>query len=278
MLFHRLKSHLGHLKYQLSGTTTLGARRYRMRGYMPYRFAAGSSHEPNVQAAIARTLKECPGVFIDVGANCGQTLVAVLSADPQRHYVGFEPQIACCHYIEQFIKDNDLRQARILPIALSDGTRLLPFFSDSDHDLMASLSPSHRANQSTPARIKSFVCSRIGDEVLSELGIDSIAAIKIDVEGAELSVLKGLSVTLKRERPTLFFEVLPNFVGDDRKRLAEPWCVKNRAVAHEMYQLLASLDYKIFQLHERDGETPAEKFNLDDSDTFGGLNYVARAS
>ena len=39
-----------------------------------------------------------------------------------------------------------------------------------------------------------------------ERGVDSIAMLKIDVEGAEYSVIEGARETIIRDRPTLIFE------------------------------------------------------------------------
>jgi len=70
---------------------------------------------------------------------CGQNLAKILSIDKDRPYLGFEPQLSCCFNADQFIKANDLVNARVLPIALSDGNRLMSFFSNGETDECASL-------------------------------------------------------------------------------------------------------------------------------------------
>lgn len=47
---------------------------------------------------------------------------------------------------------------------------------------------------------------RHADSLLSELGIEAVNLIKIDTEGFEVEVLRGLAKTLERDSPTVFFE------------------------------------------------------------------------
>ena len=111
MLASRLKSHIKHARDQIVGRVKIGPRKYRIRGYLPSHLAVRTEWEPHVSLAISAILQKRKGVFIDIGANVGQTLFTVLRADPDRSYLGFEPQIACCHYLQQFIQDNGLMGA-----------------------------------------------------------------------------------------------------------------------------------------------------------------------
>jgi FkbM family methyltransferase len=52
------------------------------------------------------------------------------------------------------------------------------------------------------------VRARVLDDVLKVLGIARVDLIKIDVEGAELEVLRGLEETLREENPRVIIEVL----------------------------------------------------------------------
>jgi len=100
-----------------------------MAGYFPCRFTTSSNqHEQFLEVILRRVLEKRPGTFIDVGVNAGQTLAKVLSIDKERLYLGFEPQLSCCFNADQFIKANELVNARILPIALRDNNHLLSFF------------------------------------------------------------------------------------------------------------------------------------------------------
>ncbi|WP_220348755.1 FkbM family methyltransferase [Alkalilimnicola ehrlichii] len=79
-------------------------------------------------------------------------------------------------------------------------------FTNSPFDVCASLS----ANTYLPGTLGTggVVIVDTGDAFLDRLGLTGVALIKIDVEGLELSVLKGLRETVDRERPYLIFEIL----------------------------------------------------------------------
>jgi hypothetical protein len=57
------------------------------------------------------------------------------------------------------------------------------------------------------------VCGRIGvdlvtiDVAITQHGLRPPTLVKVDVEGAELDVLKGMPVTLLRHRPTVLYEI-----------------------------------------------------------------------
>jgi hypothetical protein len=47
-----------------------------------------------------------------------------------------------------------------------------------------------------------------GDSLINLLKVEEISAIKIDVEGAELMVLKGMEKSIEKYRPYLYIEIL----------------------------------------------------------------------
>jgi len=270
VLVSRLRRHAKHARDQIVGSVRIGSRKYRIRGYLPSHLSAPTEWEPHVAFTIAKILRKRTGVFIDVGANVGQTLFTVLGVDPDCSYLGFEPQIACCHYLQQFIADNQLMpRVHIFPFALSSENGFFPFFSNRPYDDCGTLlSDVHQL------RNKQLVCARKGDEVLAELGVSKISAIKIDVEGAEFSVLAGLQRTLQKIRPPVIFEVLPNYRGGIKRD--ELVCVRKRAEADNIYQLLSSIGYALFQIDERSRTLiPIEQFNLDGKGTIPGRDYIA---
>ena len=263
-----LTHHVPRVRHQLGELMKIGERGYRVRGYLANRQATTLGHEPHLIRVLARAMAAQTGPVLDVGANTGQTLLKALSIDASRTYFGFEPQVGCCFCIGQFLADNQLDHARIVPVALSDRNGMIELHSAGGFDEMASAHP-------RPGTSSTFVAARIGDEVLAELGIPRPAVIKIDVEGAELQVLAGLRGTLARARPVLFFEVLPNFRGADRVPLHAPEATRNRARAAQILALLTGLGYGIQQIGADGTCRTITAFDLDDREGFAGRDFVA---
>jgi FkbM family methyltransferase len=264
----RIMSHLKRVQYQFGKSLKLGKKTFKVRGYHADRLATDFAHEPHFVALLERLFQDRSGAFIDIGTNVGQTLIKVVSIDPTREYVGFEPQIDCCFYIDRFIRNNLLTNASIFPIVLSDRNGMLKLYFNSDYDEMASTFPG--AGQSK------WVLSRVGDEVLSEMSLSNVAIIKIDVEGAELEVLRGLEVSMRKWRPLLIFEVLPNFTGEERTMLpAEMQQINDRRSA-EIAELLVDRGYKLYQVDANGREIAIHAFNLNDAKNYIGRDYVAR--
>lgn len=272
-MFTGITAHARRLSYHLGRGVTLGDHRFKLRGYHASRLSPLSNHEAFLVEVLRRQLAR-PGAFLDVGVNVGQTLMKVLSIDAERRYVGFEPQIGCCYFIEQFIRLNRLRNASVLPIALADANGTMTLYSHGEYDEMASLT-GDRDVTGAARPDATYVPTRIGDEVLRELGIGTIATIKIDVEGVELQVLRGLLETLKEKRPSVIFEVLPNFYGLDRTMQPPEVRAQNSAAASGIFALLDGIGYDIFQLDDTGAETKIIRFELDDRDAYVSGNYTA---
>lgn len=271
----RIESHATRISHLLGRRARFGGQSFKMPGYYASRLPnADDSHEDYLVAVLRRRIEASPGVFIDIGVNIGQTLAKVIGIDRGRRYLGFEPQISCCYNVDQFLRLNELHNAAVLPIALADCNRMLTFYSHGEFDEMAGLATG--SGNGAGARRANFVPARIGDEVLRELGIEDICAIKIDVEGAELQVLRGLRETLRAGNPSVIFEVLPNFHGKTERIMhAQPECARNQASADAIYALLRGAGYDIFQIDDAGGETRIDRFELNDRVNYAGNNYIA---
>ena len=147
---------------------------------------------------IARRLLRglCPpnGQFLDIGAHIGSVFSAVHRANPT----------ICITAIEADpVKADDLKRrygyAKIISCAVSEQKGTAEFFIYDAASGYNSLSPHQNA---TPARCIKVAVERL-DELLAE---DKPDFVKIDVEGAELGVLKGGEAMLARARPVIMFE------------------------------------------------------------------------
>jgi FkbM family methyltransferase len=244
-----------------------------MAGYIPDRFTATDDHEPQVASTIAEALRRHNGAILDVGANIGQTLVKVMQSFPTRRYVGFEPQIACCFYIDQFLRRNGLHHAQVLPFGLSDTQSFLTLRARSGTDECATAAGDLAILQE--ATTTTTIPVMVGDEVVDSLGIDSVALIKVDVEGLELPVLRGLTQTIERYRPAVLFEVLPNFTGAERTPVDPLTACRRTEEARQLESFFANRDYAIEQIHPNGERTTVSSFELDAPMAFVGINYLA---
>jgi FkbM family methyltransferase len=195
--------------------------------------------EPWMSEIIRRLFELKLGAFIDVGVNLGQTLLKVAAIDPDRIYVGFEPNPACADYAWKLIEANGLDFA-LIPAGVSNETTLvhLEMFRADDTDPSASIVPAFRAN--VVARRPVIV---IDPEQLPEAALpDKVAIVKVDVEGGELYVLEGLKPLIERTRPFLVVEILP---------ASEPQRVERQT---EIERHLAALDYRMFRIRHSGNE------------------------
>ncbi len=175
---------------------------------VPVRAGLGTTNldlsEPWMFELLRRLLGAQMGTFVDVGVNMGQTLLKVLLLDPTRRYVGFEPNPLCVYYANLIIQANGAKWATLLPCGLSDHGGLVTLFAIDSFDSSASIVEGFR----DPAfyHVASHVMVAAGDEALAAVGDEPIGIVKIDVEGGELEVLRGLQGTLARHRPLVVCE------------------------------------------------------------------------
>lgn len=264
----RLGNHLRRLQHQFGKPLKLGQKSFRARGYHADRLATDFEHEAKILTVLGRLLHGHEGAFVDIGAQAGQTLLKMISLDPARQYIGFEPQVDCCFYIDRFITDNRLTNASILPVALSDGEGMLKLYV-TDYKEMATTLPGGAGQFK-------WVPGRVGDDVLGEMGLSTIAAIKIDVGGTELEVLRGLGESMKKWSPLLILEVPPNFTGEERTMLPAEMQQTNNRRSSEIAKLLSDRGYTLYQLDRQGQEIEIQAFNLDDPKNYIGRDYVAR--
>ncbi len=164
------------------------------------------SERPWTYHLLASLLNSRPGAFVDIGANVGLYLIWLRSIDESRRYIGFEPNPACCFYLQELSRHNGFHDVSVFPLALSDARRHSTFFARRLGDKMGSLHADHRSENDKPFSFD--VLTEPGDPVFADLNPDALSVMKIDVEGAELEVLRGLKDTLMRHHPVVLCEIL----------------------------------------------------------------------
>jgi FkbM family methyltransferase len=198
------------------------------------------------------------GMVVDIGVNIGLYLVNLRALDANRDYFGFEPNTFCNYYTQELIRSNGFHNVRILPFALSEKRELRAFYLSRTGDKTGSLHNHARFNESRKYSLDVFTMP--GDDFFELLSPDEICAFKIDVEGAELEVLRGLKSTLKTFRPYVFCEIwhLPE--------VNHPTYNEKRARLVKIISLLRKIDYVVLAVDSSNSSTVdeitlAEEFN-----------------
>lgn len=204
-----------------------------------------SRHEGWMDVIVQRLYKERQGCILDVGVNLGQTLLKIASMGNGINYYGFEPNPVCCNYCNQLIKTNKLNSFVVFPVGLSDKASVVKLFGDNDHASGASIIENFRENKEKYPLIN-LVPVFTGDEILAGEKITAINFIKIDVEGAELEVLKGLQSVILQFRPVIIVEILPVYNVD------RPNGLMRKQRQDELIQYMHKMNFILFLIHEKE--------------------------
>ena len=158
---------------------------------------ASGYHEEGEVGIVAEWLDQAE-LLVDIGANAG--LFSLLAASMGRPAIAFEPVAANLAILLRNIEANGFEDAiEVLPIALSDTVGIAPFYGRGQG---ASLVAGWAGQ---PAFDRVSVPTNTLDRLLGARLKGRRAVIKVDVEGAELAVLRG-AVGVLADRPPLLLE------------------------------------------------------------------------
>jgi FkbM family methyltransferase len=184
---------------------TAAAPAFEVPDDMAWAFEGGEFVERDVTALFDELMAEtATGAVYDVGANCGW--FAVRAARAGRPVRAFEPVPATAEYAERNLGRIAGADARVVRAAVADapGSATIHLYSSSGNNSLheRTLPAGHPLRRTGDIEVSVV---RLDDLVGSD-GFPAPALIKIDVEGAELAVLRGARETLARHRPVVVME------------------------------------------------------------------------
>lgn len=186
-----------------------------------------------------------PGVFLDVGANIGQTLLKLRSVSKTDTYLGLEPNPTCAAYMGNLLRANRFNKSIFISVGLHNSRDLLElslFAEGNTVDSGATLVTDPAFRPLHPVVFKQPVPVFPYQDITKFLDGAVPGIVKIDVEGGELEVLDSLCDMIRIEHPFILVEILP--MGCEQDTL-----IKNVRIE----TFFSELKYFIYRI-EKDGE------------------------
>ena len=145
-------------------------------------------------------------VFVDVGANQGEYALFAAKRLTKGKVLAFEPVDFFFDLLEDNTARNRFSNIQVFPFGLSDAYQRLPIYAGpagaGEHEGLATIFQSQVRN-----RLVQEIELQIFDDLVPGLGLTRMDFIKIDVEGAELMVLKGARKSIEKYRPWVMLEI-----------------------------------------------------------------------
>jgi FkbM family methyltransferase len=166
--------------------------------------------ELDVEAALLSILGS-GDVFYDIGANVGwYSVLAARAVGPSGSVLAFEPSLENALLAQQNAAVNGLGNVTVVPAALTDHDGWMTFIThgslEGHLDLQDGSGEAGREAGSAGAD-RMLVPVAALDTWLALTGQPAPTVVKIDVEGAEVGVLRGMRRTLQEARPTIIVEL-----------------------------------------------------------------------
>jgi FkbM family methyltransferase len=179
------------------------------------------------------------GTIADVGANRGQTALKLVQIMPRWQIVAFEPFPATYQTLVQAVAS--YRQVKPINIALSDSNGTANFHSFSADVTNSLLSANATGQTHFASQLNLETVVKVQTQTLDSWSkqekIDDLYTLKLDVQGAELLVLKGAQQLLSTTIQVVLTEV--QFIH----------LYEGSALFRDVESFLAALDFQLYQLY-----------------------------
>jgi len=165
--------------------------------------------------------------WLDIGAHYGYTAIALSRlVGPSGRVFAFEPMLTTAGYLSKTRNVNALRQLTIIPMGLGTPEQSMTSIELPVERGMADSTIESGFHESILVAGLDWLWPRIAG------GKQRIDGVKIDVQGMEIAVLRGMTELLVRDHPKLVVEL---HAGVDRREFLEVlrasgYCSPGRAV------------------------------------------------
>ena len=167
------------------------------------------TYEPEQSGLFGQHIR--PGdQVLDIGAAVGYyTLLSAKLVGASGRVVSFEPDSTNLQFLRSHVEQNRLEQVTILPIALADETGTARFGGGTGTG----------TGRLCENGVDQVAVRRL-DDVAAEMDLRP-QHLKIDVEGAEMAVLRGGRQLIEQHKPTIFLSTHEGIVSGIHRHCCE---------------------------------------------------------
>jgi FkbM family methyltransferase len=200
--------------------------------YIEWQILSNGTYENEIGKLIRISIPP-GGVAIDIGANIGlQSMRMSRAAGAAGKVFAFEPLSHLSRKLASNLSLNAIRNVVLYPFALSDAASetYLPVNKDAWNQGTFSI------GKATSGAHQELISIKVGDEIPDIQRLERLDLVKIDVEGFEVNVMKGIYKTLEKFRPRIIFEYDENY-----------WAQTGLS-REECAQMLKTLNYAMYEV------------------------------
>jgi FkbM family methyltransferase len=219
-------------------------------------------YEKDLLAAMVELVPDKTGTFLDIGANIGNH--SIYLSKHFRRVISFEPVPRNCWVFKANRHLNRAHNITLVEKGLSSKPGQLYFGCEDPMQTNTGLHESK--NGSEDEEIAEVV---LGDDALQALGLSNVVGVKIDVEGHEPEVIRGLDITLQTNHPVVFWEAFS--LIDATRSVESLKRLGYRYFYHLGLKSSSAMHYFPLRLHKR----LPELMPLDHKVIFSGLNVAS---
>jgi len=220
--------------------------------FIEWAILSTGTYEDDIGKLITISLNE-GDVALDIGANIGlQSLRMSRGVGASGKIYAFEPIEYLQAKFKRNITLNKTTNVVLMPFALADNESVADFNIDRNTWNQGTFSLNNKGSGNETQKVIIKVADNIDEIKL----LDKLALIKIDVEGFEYQVLKGLVTVLEKHKPRIIFEYDKNYWANTGGNITE------------CYNFLVSLNYMIYQVNSVGCELAENPESIEDGNLF----------
>ena len=224
------------------------------------RFFWNGCYEKHTLKIWSKLAKNINGFVLDIGAHTGSYSLAAKSANRSLNVLSFEPHHMNFARLILNFNANKMKINNAFMCCVGDENKFVPFSTSSN---IGYLTSGGSVGQRAGASINSVQQIAL-DNFLPDVVIQNIHLVKIDVEGYEPNVLRGMKKILNF-KPAIFFE-----------------CIEHNS-AKLTQEILSDYGYNFYEINDLSGEINKVKnlepqFDLNKNLVMHKLNRIASVS